>query len=228
MATPMPEIPAAHPAEALPDVLPADPFPLFLSWFDEAMHRKLQPNPNAMTLATVDARGEISARIVLCKEVEPATGSLVFHTNYNSRKGRALGENPKAAVVFHWDHLERQVRLEGSITKVSPEESDAYFKTRPWERRVGAWASQQSQPLKSRDDLLIAVGQEMMRFGLSPLDPPKPDASPEIPRPPHWGGYRLTARSVELWMGIQGRLHDRAVWTREVPSGAWASTRLQP
>jgi pyridoxamine 5'-phosphate oxidase len=228
MATPIPAIPAADPAESLPDALPTDPFPLFVRWFDEAVTRRLQPNPNAMTLATVDLSGEISARIVLCKGIELETGSVVFHTNYNSRKGRALDENPRAALVFHWDHFDRQVRLEGDITKVSPGESDAYFATRPWERRVGAWASQQSQPLRSRGDLLVAVGREMIRFGLNPLNPPAGDAQVQIPRPPHWGGYRLTARSIELWLAVPGRLHDRALWTRESPAAPWVGTRLQP
>jgi pyridoxamine 5'-phosphate oxidase len=223
-----------EPNEFLPDPLPEDPIPLFRAWFEEAHTRSTQPNPNAMTLATVDAAGNISARIVLCKAIEPG-GGIVFHTNYDSRKGRALAENPRVAAVFHWDHLDRQVRVEGLATKVSPEESDAYFATRPWDRRIGAWASQQSQPIASRDELLARVMDVMLRFGLEPLNPPTDDRQVSIPRPPHWGGYRIFPARIELWLSGPGRVHERAAWERTVAvdgetcmPGAWSATRLQP
>ncbi len=180
-----------------------------------------------MTLAVATASGELSARIVLCKQLEPAAGSLVFFTNYHSRKGRALEENPRAAAVFHWDTLDRQIRLEGGIARVSAAESDAYFATRPWESRIGAWASQQSQPIPSRDAFVEQIRGVMARFGIDPQNPPAAGDDIHIPRPPHWGGYRLTAQHVELWCSAPGRLHDRAVWKRS-PDGGWTATRLQP
>jgi pyridoxamine 5'-phosphate oxidase len=222
----------------LPDPLPGEPFALFQAWFDEAHARKIQPNPNGMSLATIDADGTPSSRIVLCKTIDASRGFIVFHTNYRGRKGRALEANPRAGVCFHWDVLDRQVRIEGPVTRSPAAESDAYFKTRPLERQLGAWASDQSEPIESREALLDKAAGVMAMFCADP--DLEPGAIPEIPRPPHWGGFRLWAARVEFWMGGTGRLHDRAEWRRElaggavdgvagyVGAGAWRATRLQP
>jgi pyridoxamine 5'-phosphate oxidase len=223
--------------ETLPDPLPADPLTIAAQWLTEATHDAAQPNPDAMVLATVDPRGYPSARVVLCKEIAPQQGYLTFYTNYRSRKGSELEGNPRAAVVFHWDHLRRQVRAEGQVVLLSDLENDAYFRTRTWQKQVGAWASQQSQPVDSRKSLTAAVAREARRFGI-PYDGPgsaEPDnIAVAIPRPPNWGGFRLYADAVELWVEGEYRIHDRARWTRSLPqppgSGAtaWSATRLQP
>lgn len=224
--------------DSLPDELPADPFPLFQSWFDEAHARKVQPNPNAMSLATIDADGTPSVRIVLCKGIDAARGFIAFYTNYRGRKGRALEANPRAGVCFHWDALDRQVRIEGPVTRSPEAESDAYFKTRPLDRQLGAWASDQSEPIASREALFEKAAMVMARFCSDPNL--KPGEIPEIPRPPHWGGYRLWAARIEVWIGSSARMHDRAVWVRPlagatvdgvpgyVAQGPWEATRLQP
>lgn len=216
----------------LPDPLPPDPMPLLVAWFAEAHERAVQPNPNAMTLATVDPDGRPSARIVLCKSIEPKAGYLVFHTNYKSRKGRALEANPRAAIVFHWDALDLQARVEGPVVRTPASESDAYFQTRPIERRVGAWASAQSEPIESRAALEQKVADAIARFGVAEVL----EGTAAIPRPPHWGGYRVYAERVELWVAGNGRLHDRARWERRLTpgpvgtfvGGMWTATRLQP
>lgn len=235
----MPEIDLSaifSPHNTLPDLLPADPWPLFRDWFDEATSGKVTPNPNAFTLACLDENGIPTARIVLCKKMIDA-GAIVFHTNYLSRKGKGLTAHPRAAAVFHWDSLEKQVRIEGPVVKSPAAESDAYFKTRGWENRLGAWASDQSQPIESREALLFKVAEAMDKVGISIKDIMDKGDGVAIPRPPHWGGWRLWAERVELWLGGPGRVHDRAVWTRTTtPSGKegefectpWISTRLQP
>ncbi len=227
----------------LPDPLPADPFPLFQSWFDEAHARKVQPNPNAMSLATVDADGSPASRIVLCKAIDPARdggggGHITFYTSYKGRKGRALEANPRAGVCFHWDVLDRQIRLEGPVTRSPAAESDAYFATRPLESQLGAWASDQSEPIASREALFEKAAMAMARFCADPNL--KPGEIPEIPRPPHWGGFRLWPTRIEFWVGGVGRLHDRAAWTRRLTPATidgvpgytaaepWHATRLQP
>jgi len=224
--------------ELLPEPLPPEPLVILNRWMAEAWQHRHQPNPNAMVVATSDAAGRPSARVVLCKEVVPLPGYLVFYTNYLSRKGRQLAENPRAAAVIHWDALHRQVRVEGPVLQAPAADSDAYFASRPWPSRVGAWASAQSEPVASRDALLEAVAAAAERFG-TPL-PGQTGAEGDldivIPRPPHWGGYHLWAESVELWVEGEARVHDRARWTRtleERPSGffeagAWTATRLQP
>lgn len=218
----------------LPEPLPPEPMATLAAWLDEAWARGDVPNPNAMTLATADAAGRPSARIVLCKELDAERGALVFHTNYRGRKGRELGANPHAACVFHWDHQQRQARVEGVVTRVSAAESDAYFRTRSWERRLGAWASDQSEPIASREALLEKVAGKAIELGVD-LAAIVDGREVEIPRPPHWGGYRVWAQRVELWVGATGRVHDRAAWTRELKpdgegfrGGAWRATRLQP
>ncbi|MCC7389494.1 MAG: pyridoxamine 5'-phosphate oxidase [Phycisphaerales bacterium] len=215
---------------SLPEPLPESPFPIFKSWFDDAAERRITPNPNAMTLATATPEGIPSARVVLCKGIDPRSGSLTFYTNLESRKGVEIRENPVAAAVFHWDSLERQARLEGPLTRVTDAEADAYFATRAWESRIGAWASRQSQPLDSRETLLQQAADRILELDLDIAAAVRGDPV-EIPRPPFWGGFRLLASRVELWVGGTGRLHDRAAWTRTLgrPSpGAWVGTRLQP
>jgi pyridoxamine 5'-phosphate oxidase len=174
--------------ETLPDPLPANPLTLAAQWLTEVERAATQPNPNSMVLATVDSRGYPSARVVLCKEIAAQQGYLTFYTNYLSRKGIELKDNPRAAVVFHWDHMHRQVRAEGQVALLSEAENDAYFKTRAWQSRLGAWASQQSQPVKSRGALRAAVTREAKRFGIPYDGPgsPEPDGVPEqVPRPPY-------------------------------------------
>ncbi len=217
--------------EFLPEPLPADPFPLFLSWFQDAAKQKLQPNPNAFCLATIDPDGRPAARTVLCKAIDPRAGFVEFFTNYTGRKGAALGANPRAAACFHWDHAELQVRIEGQVVRCSAQRSDEYFASRPWESRIGAWASDQSRPIASRADMSARVEAVMRRFGVDPSNP----ATASIPRPAHWGGYHLYADRVELWVCGPGRIHDRAAWMRTLTprppafgSGAWSATRLQP
>ncbi|MDP9009049.1 MAG: pyridoxamine 5'-phosphate oxidase [Pseudomonadota bacterium] len=224
--------------ETLPDPLPANPLAIAAQWLAQAQRDAAQPNPDSMVLATVDSRGYPSARVVLCKEIAAQQGYLLFYTNYNSRKGSELHGNPRAAVVFHWDHLRRQVRAEGQVEPLSDLENDAYHRTRPWQKQVGVWASQQSQPVESRQALAAAVAREARRFGIA-YDGPgtaEPDSiSVTVPRPPHWGGYRLIADAVELWVEGDYRIHDRARWTRSLskPGGtgdqsSWSATRLQP
>ncbi len=217
-------------AQRLPDALPADPMPLARAWLDRAMAGKTQPNPNSMTLATVDADGRPSARIVLCKDMVVDPGYVVFYTNRESRKGRALAGRPHAALVLHWDAMDRQVRLEGPVTPSPDEESDAYFASRPLTSRVAAWASEQSRPLASRGELIRRAAEAMQRLGVK-VD----QKEAHVARPPHWGGFRVWAQRVELWVGEQSRLHDRAEWTRTLTPaaggftcGAWSATRLQP
>jgi pyridoxamine 5'-phosphate oxidase len=223
--------------EHLPDPLPAEPLGLAASWLAEATRRETQPNPNAMVLATADASGQPSARVVLCKQVTPEPGFLTFYTNYHSRKGRELGANPRAAIVMHWDQLHRQVRVEGRIARTSAAESDAYFATRNWRSRLGAWASQQSEPIASRAELLSNVARTALRLALPvPSDDERErDPGLRIARPPHWGGLQLWAEAVELWVEGSARIHDRARWQRTLTAGPggfepgpWSVTRLQP
>jgi pyridoxamine 5'-phosphate oxidase len=230
--------------ESLPEPLPQEPLDVIVDWLDEAARRAVQPNANAMVVATADASGRPSARVVLCKELRPRPGYLTFFTNYESHKGRELAANPRAAAVMHWDTLHRQARVEGLIVKTSAAESDAYFQSRDWRSRLGAWASAQSMPLASRAELYASVAQAAQRFGTpvpatdsDAADSASGDADPgvSIPRPPHWGGYRLWAEAVELWVEGAGRIHERARWTRRLlphadgfTPGPWTATRLQP
>ena len=207
----------------LPSTLPADPMPLFAEWFAGARAAKAQPNPDAMAVATATPDGRPSVRVLLCKHLVADPGYIVFFTNYDSRKGGELESNPRAAAVFHWDAFGRQVRLEGPVVRSPAAESDEYFATRALDSRIGAWASLQSQPLDARRTLLKRVASEAARFGT------------HVPRPPHWGGYRLWPESVELWIEGPFRVHDRARWTRTVEAaeggirpGPWSATRLFP
>lgn len=222
--------------EELPTPLPAEPFGILTEWLALAAASKTQPNPNAMTLATVGPDGAPAARIVLARAVDPAAGTITFYTNYTSDKGREITASPRVALCFHWDHLDRQARVNGLVIRVPAAESDAYFNARPVLSRVAAWASDQSQPLASREALLEKNAAAEKRFGIAPGSVPK---EMHVPRPPHWGGYRVYATSVELWRGHSARLHDRAIWTRTLTpavvageqaftGSAWAATRLQP
>lgn len=224
--------PDKSPADAsLPEPLPADPMPLFAAWFREAVATRPQPNPDAMVLATVAADCAPAARVVLCKRVTQTPGYIVFFTNYDSRKGRELTARPRAAAVFHWDALHRQVRMEGAIVRSPAAESDEYFASRGLDSRLSAWASRQSEPLASRNALHEQMRAAAQRFGIQPGA-----TTGVVPRPPHWGGFRLWIDRIELWMEGAHRVHDRAVWTRELrpagmdsfEPGPWQATRLNP
>lgn len=189
----------------------ADHIAQFELWLKQALDAKL-PEPNAMTLATVGADGRPSTRVVLIKGVD-ARG-LVWFTNYQSRKGQELAMHPHAALQFHWVELERVVRIEGVVSQVSDEESDAYFASRPLDSRIGAWASPQSQPIASRAVLVANAAKYSAQFLLHP------------PRPPHWGGYRLKPDRFEFWQGRPSRLHDRLRY--RLQESAWVRDRLAP
>ena len=224
--------------ETLAEPLPADPLAVVREWLAQAQAAHTQPNPNSMVLATSSRDGRPSARVVLCKDVVPQPGYIVFYTNYLSAKGRQLKDNPRAAAVMHWDALHRQVRIEGPVVLAPGEDSDTYFATRAWQSRIGAWASEQSEPIASRNQLLEAVTETARRFGAPTPGSPGADDSLKvtIPRPPHWGGYRLWADTVELWVEGAARIHDRARWQRTLrftsgssfKADAWVATRLQP
>tara|TARA_R110002094_G_scaffold7654_2_gene16996 strand:+ start:399 stop:1097 length:699 start_codon:yes stop_codon:yes gene_type:complete len=220
--------------ERLPDTLPDSPFPIFKSWFDQAWDERITPNTNAMTISTLHEDGFPDSRIVLCKEIEPDAGNIVFYTNYNGAKGQQLAKFPFASVVFHWDQYERQVRIRGRVTHATEAESDRYFASRRLESRLGAWISDQSQPIESRQALLDKAAEVIAGLGLDTAALMNGE-DVVVPRPPHWGGFRIHAQSVELWAGGVGRVHDRARWNRELVKsgdgyacGPWSSTRLQP
>ncbi|MGI8649904.1 MAG: pyridoxamine 5'-phosphate oxidase [Rubrobacter sp.] len=197
------------------DDLAPEPVEQFGRWLDDAFSAGLD-EPYAMTLATAMPDGTPSARVVLLRGYDER--GFVFYSNYEGRKGLELEENPKAALVFYWGDLERQVRVEGEVERVSDDESDAYFASRPRGSRIGAWASEQSRDLKRRETLEARVAEVEERF---------PD---EVPRPPFWGGYRVVPLWVEFWQGRESRLHDRLVYRRS-SSGkgtGWSISRLQP
>lgn len=227
------------PGGRLPDPLPADPMHWADGWLKEATAAGVQRNPNSMTLSTVDDRNRPSSRVVLCKAFVPDPGYLVFYTNYQSAKVRELDQNAHAAAVFHWDALGRQVRIEGLTVRSPDAESDAYFATRDWGSQLGAWGSDQSREIGSRDALMQQIRDRGRKLGLDFVGNNQTLTSgevPEIPRPPHWGGIRLWARSVELWIEGPDRIHDRGRYTRELaPAGPheysvtpWSASRLQP
>lgn len=190
-----------------------DPIEQFRRWFAEALEAAVQ-EPNAMTLATATPDGRPSARVVLLKGVDDR--GLLFYTSYDSRKGRELEANPHAALVFFWPELERQVRVTGIVRKLPPDESYAYFRTRPVGSRLAAWASRQSEPIPDRAALETQLAEVRERF-----------PGEEIPLPPHWGGYVVEPESIEFWQGRPSRLHDRLRYDRR-PDGGWAITRLSP
>lgn len=190
----------------------ADPLRQFETWFQQALSANL-PEPSAMTLATVGSDGQPSARVVLLK-VFDASG-FTFFTNYDSRKGRDLAANPQAALLFFWPELQRQIRVEGTVERVTEAESDAYFRSRPLGSRLSAWASVQSEAIANREVLESRVRQLTQRF-----------AGSEVPRPPFWGGFRVRPVRIEFWQGRPDRLHDRLRYCLE-PSG-WRLERLSP
>jgi pyridoxamine 5'-phosphate oxidase len=209
------------------------------AWLDEAMQKEVQRNPNSMAAITVGDDGRPSGRVVLCKEFVADPGYIVFYTNYNSDKARQIESNSNIALLFHWDNFGRQVRMEGVAVRSPAEESDAYFATRDWGSQLGAWGSDQSSPLESRAALVAQVGKRAMKLGVSAAQNLKSiavDDRPAIPRPPHWGGYRVWPRRIELWIEGTDRIHDRARWVRTLERGdtdqfipgAWSGTRLQP
>ena len=194
------------------DKLDADPYELFDSWFAEAKASEIN-DPDAMAIASVDSAGMPSVRMVLLKEVIPE--GFVFYTNYNSRKSAELLATGKASFVMHWKSLRRQVRVCGQVSQVPAEQSDAYFSSRPRGSRIGAWASDQSKPLESRQDLQAAVAAAEARYG------------DDIPRPPHWGGFLIQPDEIEFWADGEFRLHDRFRYTKSA-SGNWQAERLYP
>ena len=195
------------------------PAPLFDAWLDDA--KASEPNdPTAMALASVDADGLPDARMVLLKTVD--AGGFVFYTNIESAKGRELDASHKAAALFHWKSLRRQIRIRGDVAEVSASESDAYFYSRPLQSRIGAWASAQSRPLESRADLEAKFAALATRF-----------ADENVPRPDYWRGYRISPRQIEFWSDGAHRLHDRIVFTRSASTepwteSAWSKQRLNP
>lgn len=196
-----------------------DPFRLFEDWFADASKSEIN-DPNGMALATVDPSGLPNVRMVLLKGLDGAGVSgrgFVFYTNYGSAKGRELLSTPKAALLFHWKSLRRQVRVRGLVSQVSPEEADEYFASRPRLSRIGAWASEQSRPLEGRFMLEKRVAQYTAEFGLG-----------EVPRPPHWSGFRITPLEIEFWHDRPFRLHERVVFRRESEAERWATTKLYP
>jgi pyridoxamine 5'-phosphate oxidase len=195
-----------------------DPFALAQAWLAAA--EKTEPNdPNAIALATAGADGLPNVRMVLLKEIEGAEtgGAFVFYTNYESAKGGELAANPQAAGVLHWKSLHRQIRFRGPVERVEAEKADAYYASRAYQSRIGAWASAQSRPLSGKSALLAEAAKVAARYPRNP------------PRPPHWGGFRIRPVEIEFWADGEFRMHDRFRWTRDDPRGeAWSVTRLNP
>jgi len=191
-----------------------EPLGLFAAWLAEAVTS--EPNdPNAMALATVDSDGLPDVRMVLLKGYD--ADGFVFYSHIDSAKGRELAANPKAALLFHWKSLRRQVRIRGTVSRVTDAEADAYFATRPKQAQIGAWASKQSQPLESRMAFEKAIALNAAKYVIG-----------DVPRPPGWSGWRITPQAMEFWHDRPFRLHDRIIFTRDAPGAAWDKTRLYP
>jgi len=191
-----------------------DPIEQFDRWLKELSHHGVSElDTISMTLATADENGQPSARIVLLKSYDHR--GFVFYTNYHSRKGRELDQNSRVSLLFYWPAVARQVRIEGKVEKVSPEESDQYFASRPLGSRIGAWASEQSRPVENRELLEKRFEEFSEKFG------------DNVPRPPHWGGYRVKPATIEFWQGRDNRLHDRLRYSRQ-DDGSWLIERLAP
>jgi len=194
--------------------LPANPVELFEQWLTQAFEEDL-PEPTAMTLATAAKSGRVSSRIILLKGYD--TGGFQFYTNYNSKKGEDLNENPYAAMSFFWPELERQVRIEGRVEKIPARDSDLYHSARPRSNQLGAWASEQSKPITNRETLESQFNAVSAAYKNQKM----------IPRPPNWGGYKLIPSGIEFWQGRENRLHDRFYYERE-STGKWSVQRLSP
>jgi len=192
--------------------LERDPIAMFAAWFADA-RKSVKPLPHAMALATTGPGGRASVRMVLLKDFDAA--GFVFYTNYESRKARELAENARASLLFYWGALERQVRIEGKVAKVTRRESDEYFATRSRGSQLGAWASPQSRTIADRAALDRLCAAAVARYAAA------------VPRPPHWGGYRLAPEAIEFWQGREDRLHDRILYRRR-RNGSWATERLAP
>lgn len=191
-----------------------DPFELFDAWMAEA--KKAEPNePNAMALASVDAAGRPNVRMVLLKEAN--AHGFVFYTNLESAKGTELLGQTHAALVLHWKTIRKQVRVRGSVAQVSDAEADAYFATRPKDSQIGAWASPQSRPMEGRFEFEKAIAKNAAKYALQ-----------KVPRPPYWSGFRVAPLEIEFWRDRPFRLHDRLVYRRDAPDGAWRTERLYP
>src|SRR5262245_55776995 len=208
-------------SDPLPAVLPLNPLPIVGEWLAEA--ERTVRSASTMALATTDPDGRPSVRMVICRGYDPDAGWLVFYSDRPSRKGLALAALPRAAIVFYWEPLQRQIRIEGPVTEAPSEAADLYWRSRPLDARIAAMASDQSAPIASRADLLAKVAAVAAR---GETDPPRPD---------RWIGYRVWAEEVELWVSQPARIHDRAVWTRALTrasdaftGGPWKATRLQP
>ena len=226
-------------APNLPDELPDDPMSWAAAWLQQATAQAVQRNPNSMTLVTVSDSGQPSARVVLCKSFVADPGYVVVYTNYKSRKFSDIQSQPKVAATFHWDALGRQIRLEGIAVYSPDKESDDYFATRDWGSQLGAWGSDQSAPLESRQALREQVLDRAHALGVDVTDDLHSLASDQVPaiaRPPHWGGIRIWPSRIELWVEGADRIHDRASWSRTLEPtgdhdfevGPWVGTRLQP
>ena len=202
------------------DTVGYDPIAFYTKWFSEAEAAQIT-EINAMTLATADDKGIPHARIVLLKGLDKS--DFVFFTNYDSAKGKEIAANPFAALVFFWKELERQVRIEGVIEKIPAAESDIYFRSRPVGSRIGAWASPQSKKIANRNILDLNYARYEKEFSQTRL----PERQVEIPRPKHWGGYKVTPINIEFWQGRSSRMHDRILFTKN-DSGNWDRSRLAP
>ena len=189
-----------------------EPWELFSSWFESARNTKIL-EPNAMILSTVTQDGQPTSRVVLLKDFDQS--GLVFFTNYLSQKGEQLAHNPRASILFWWESLQRQIRIEGEVVKIGEEESDTYFQSRPYGSRLGAWVSEQSHPIVDR----TVLEKRQIKFE-------KKFAEGNVPRPDHWGGYRLTPNKFEFWQGRSNRLHDRLLY--QMQQDAWTRARLAP
>ena len=212
--------------------LPTEPLPILRDWISDAETALPRENPTAMTLATLTLDGLPDARMVICRGFDYERGWLVFYTDLRSAKARQLRDGPRAAAVFHWNALQRQIRIQGPVTLAPDSQSDAYFADRPAGSQVGAWVSHQSQPLESRELLEQRYREQAASFGVT-----DPDRPAQIPRPEFWGGYRLWIESIEFWSGRRDRLHDRAAYSRKLEldgesgdftGSPWSASRLQP